>query len=205
LIRGPRHIKSRDRAITKEDFEWLAHPAAGEIAKTRCLPTTRLLAGNLHGESPGWVTVIIVPAGEMAEPLPNEGLIRAVKTYLARYSSTTIVDQIDVIGPTYVRIGIEAAVIPRNIEEAKAVETRVSENIAAFLHPVTGGPEGRGWEFGKHVYFSEVASLIQGTAGVDRVREVVLKTLQGETTDHVSIPENGLPSSGEHIIRSLGA
>ena len=205
LIRGPRHIKSRDRAITKEDFEWLAHQAAGEIAKSRCLPMTRLVAGNLHGESPGWVTVIIVPAGEMAEPLPTEGLIRTVKDYLARYVSSTIVEQIDVIGPTYVPIAVEAAVVPANIEEAKAVETRVSENIAAFLHPVRGGPEGQGWEFGKDVYFSQVAALIQGTEGVDRVREVVLKTREGEAKDHVSIPENGLPSSGEHIIRSLGA
>jgi predicted phage baseplate assembly protein len=205
MIRGPRQIKSRNRAITKEDFEWLAYQAAGEIAKARCLPTTRVVAGNLRDESPGWVTVIIVPGGEMTEPLPNEGLIRNVKAYLARYASSTIVDQIDVIGPTYVRIGIEAAVIPRNIEQAKAVEKRVSENIAAFLHPVKGGPERRGWEFGKDVYFSEVAALIQGTEGVDRVREVVLRTPQGETTDHVSIPENGLPSSGEHLIKSIGA
>jgi predicted phage baseplate assembly protein len=205
LVRGPRHIKSRDRAITKEDFEWLAHQATGEIAKTRCLPTTRLVAGNLQGETPGWVTVIIVPAGEMAEPVPTEGLVRTVKDYLARYVSSTIAEQIDVIGPIYVPIAVEAAVVPANIEEAKAVEKRVSENIAAFLHPVSGGPEGQGWEFGKDVYFSQVAALIQGTEGVDRVREVVLKTPQGETKDHVSIPENGLPSSGEHIIRSLGA
>jgi hypothetical protein len=205
LIRGPRHIKSRDRAITKEDFEWLAHQAAGEIAKARCLPTTRLAAGNLQGDSPGWVTIIIVPAGEMAEPLPTEGLIRTVKDYLARYASSTIVEQIDVIGPSYVRIAVEATVVPRNIEEAKAVEKRVSENLAAFLHPVRGGPEGEGWEFGKDVYFSQVAALIQGTDGVDRVRDVILKTAEGEMKDHVPIPENGLPSSGEHVIRSLGA
>jgi hypothetical protein len=150
------------------------------------------------------VTVIIVPAGERTEPLPTEGLIRSVKDYLARYASSTIVEHIDVIGPTYVPIAVEAAVVPANIEEAKAVEKRVSENIAAFLHPVRGGPEGQGWEFGKDVYFSQVAALIQGTEGVDRVREVVLKTPEGESKDHVSIPENGLPSSGEHIIRSLG-
>ncbi len=205
LIRGPRHIKSRDRAITKEDFEWLAHQAAGEIAKTRCLPTTRLVAGGLHRESPGWVTVIIVPAGEMAEPVPTEGLIRNVKDYLARYASATMVEQIDVIGPTYVAISVEAAVVPANIEEAKAVEKRVSENIAAFLHPVRGGSEREGWEFGKDVHFSQVAALIQGTEGVDQVRKMVLKTPEGEETEHVSIPQNGLPSSGEHLIRSVGA
>ena len=205
MLRGPRHIKSRDRAITKEDFEWLAYQAAGEIAKVRCLPTTRVVAASLHDESPGWVTVIIVPAGEMAEPLPSEGLTRTVKAYLASYAPSTIIDHIDVIGPNYVRIGIEADVIPKNIEEAKAVEKRVSESIAGFLHPVTGGPEGQGWEFGKDVYFSEVAALIHGTEGVDRVRKVLLKTPQGETTEHVSIPQNGLPSSGEHLIRSVGA
>jgi predicted phage baseplate assembly protein len=205
MIRGPRHIKSRDRAITREDFEWLAHQATGEIAKARCLPTTRVVAGTLRRESPGWVTVIIVPAGEVAEPLPTEGLIRTVKNYLARYASSTIAQQIDVIGPTFVPISVHAAVVPANIEEAKAVEKRVSENIAAFLHPVTGGPERQGWEFGNDVYFSQVAALIQGTEGVDRVRDLVLKTPEEETRGHVSIAENGLPSSGEHIITSLGA
>jgi predicted phage baseplate assembly protein len=205
MIRGPRHIKSRDRAITKEDFEWLTYQAAGEIAKARCLPTTRVVASILSGGSPGWVTVIIVPQGDMAEPLPTEALIRTLKNYLTRYSSVTIADQIDVIGPTYVRIAIEAVVIPRKLEEAKAVEKRVSENLAAFLHPVKGGSDGHGWEFGKDVYLSEIAAVIQGTEGVDRVRDVVLKTAQGETKESIEIPENGLPSSGEHMILSVGA
>jgi predicted phage baseplate assembly protein len=204
MVRGPRHIKSRDRAITKEDFEWLTLQAAGEIATARCLPTTRVVGSGLSGENPGWVTVIIVPKGEMAEPLPTEALIRTVKTHLARYSLTTIADQIDVIGPTYVPIMIEATVVPKRIEEAKAVEKRVSENLATFLHPVKGGSDGQGWQFGNAIYLSEIAAVIQGTEGVDRVRDVVLKTAQGEMKDRVAIPENGLPSSGEHMIRSVG-
>jgi hypothetical protein len=206
MVRGPRLIKSRDRAITKEDFEWLAYQAAGgEIAKARCLPRTRLAAEGLRGNSSGWVTLVVVPETEEPQPLPNEGLIQTVKRYLAQYSLVTLVDQIDVIGPSYVPVAIEATVIPRRIEDAKAVEKRVLENLRAFLHPVKGGSEGQGWEFGKDIYLSEIAAVIQGTEGVDRVQEIVLKTEQGDVRDHVTVPENGLPSSGEHVIRSIGA
>jgi len=205
MIRGPRRIKSRERAITKEDFEWLAYQAAGEIASVRCLPTTRAVAGGLRGGSAGWVTLIVVPEGEMAEPLPTESLIRTVKGYLARYALATLFDRIDVIGPTYVPIAIEADVIPKRIEDAKALESRVLENLRAFLHPVKGGSEGRGWEFGKDVYLSEIAAVIQGTDGIDRVRRIVIKTARGEPKDRIDIPDDGLPSSGEHLIRSVGA
>ena len=87
------------------------------------------------------------------------------------------------------------------------MEKRVSENIAAFLHPVKGGPEGQGWEFGKDVYFSEVAALIQGTEGVDRVREVLLKTPQGETNGSRFDPRKRPALFGrtlDSIRRSLG-
>lgn len=203
MIRGPRHIKSRDRAVTVEDYEWLAYQASGEVARTRCLPMTRM-AGNVPlMNNPGWVTLIVVPAGEEDEPLPTVGLIKTIKDYLAERSYMTVKSQVDIIGPTYTSISVEASVFPKRIEESKTVEKNVHENLKKFLHPLTGGPSGEGWEFGRDVYVSEIAAVIQGTEGVDGVQEIILKVDGGVGQDKVEIPEHGLPSSGRHIIKSF--
>jgi len=43
-----------------------------------------------------------------------------------------------------------------------------------FLHPLSGGRFGSGWEFGRDVYASEVSELIESIAGVDHVESLRL-------------------------------
>ena len=62
--RGPQTLRHRDRAVTPDDFEWLARQAMGtRIARAKCLPNRNR---DLDRE-PGWVTVIIVPRGTRKE------------------------------------------------------------------------------------------------------------------------------------------
>lgn len=204
MTRGPRHIKSRDRAVTVEDYEWLAYQASGEVAKTRCLPMAKMGPSSPVLNSPGWVTLILVPAGEEDQPVPTVGLIKTVKDYLAERSLATMKEQIDVIGPAYTPISVEATVVPKRIEESKAVEKKVFENLKTFLHPLKGGPDGEGWEFGRDVYLSEIAAVIQGTEGVDHVQEIILKVDGKAVQGKIEIPQNGLPSSGRHTVTSVG-
>jgi hypothetical protein len=46
--------------------------------------------------------------------------------------------------------------------------------LAAFLHPLTGGPDGTGWEFGRDVYASEVCQFLERVPGVDYVKSLRL-------------------------------
>ena len=39
-LRGPQAIKTRYRAVTAEDFEWLALRASGNVGRAKCLPAT---------------------------------------------------------------------------------------------------------------------------------------------------------------------
>ncbi len=54
-IRGPIMLRTRDRAVTTEDFEQIAREAAPEVARVRCVSVTAGDAGNA-------VRVLIVPA-----------------------------------------------------------------------------------------------------------------------------------------------
>lgn len=209
LTNGPLRIKSRDRAVTVEDYEWLSHEAAGEVAKSRCLPLTKadsLIEANRQGDDPGWVTVIIVPQGQENQPLPTAQLIASVRRYLMDRSCATLNNRIDVIGPRYVPISVEAVFVPRRIEEAKTVEKRVFDNLRAFLHPLSGGPDGDGWEFGRTLYLSEIAAVVQGSDGVDRVRSLALRRPgSAEPLERVTLASNDLPASGDHHIVATGS
>lgn len=200
--RGSRHIKTRDRAVTAEDYDWLAYQASGEVAKVRCLPMTQVSAGRVEPNNPGWATVIVVPRGEEDQPVLTQGLRQAVKDYLSARSLVTLANRIDVIGPDYTAVTVTATVIPKRIEESRLVEKRVIDNLKSFLHPIRGGQAGNGWEFGRAVYLSEIAAVIARSEGVDQVEEITLTAGQVVSRELIEIPPNGLPSSGQHTITS---
>src|SRR4029077_9644273 len=54
-VRGPIVLRTRDRAVTMEDYEHLAHEAAPEVARIRCVT-----AGE--GTEAGGVRILVVPA-----------------------------------------------------------------------------------------------------------------------------------------------
>src|SRR5439155_24918954 len=54
-VRGPIVLRTRDRAVTMEDYEHLAREAAPEVARVRCVT-----AGD--GADAGGVRILVVPA-----------------------------------------------------------------------------------------------------------------------------------------------
>jgi hypothetical protein len=85
-----------------------------------------------------------------------------------------------------------------SITEAKTIEARILDNLQHFFHPLHGGPENKGWDFGRNVYISEVYELIENTDGVDHVDDLILKAavqvykleLVTGATFQVSYPEH---------------
>ncbi|MCX9024758.1 MAG: putative baseplate assembly protein [Candidatus Methanoperedens sp.] len=171
---GPQTIKHRDRAVTYEDFEWLVREASPKVAMVKCLPTTDP-GKNFR---PGFITMIIVPdERENPKPVPSQGLINEIQDYIFNRTSTyltTYPSQITLIGPGYIQVGVEAKVNFTSIADAKIIEGRIIENLKRFFHPLIGGPEKEGWDFGRNVYISQVYEVIESTDGVDYVEGLTL-------------------------------
>src|SRR5205823_10500987 len=82
-LRGPVTLRTRGRAVTREDYEYLAREAAPEVARVRCLE-----AGA--GADPGGVRLLVVPAaadgelGELAieQLIPSEDSPARIRDYL---------------------------------------------------------------------------------------------------------------------------
>ena len=166
-----RTLSHRGLAVTAPEIEALAMEVAGTwLARARALT-------NLDRElrfRPGWVTLLIVPRATDARPLPGAELVRRVRQGLAARTFAGIRGRLNVVGPGYVRVTVEATIVPADLDEAAAVRGRAVAALDRFLHPLTGGPDGTGWAFGRDVYLSEVCEVLERVDGVDHVEEVRL-------------------------------
>lgn len=183
--RGPHLIKHRDRAVTREDFERLAKAASSYIARTKCL-----VKGNK-------LTVIVIPKGEEDKPEPSRGLKEVVRKSLLERSLNIIPEKsLEIAGPSYKEIKVEVGIIPESIDQAIPLEKTVFKRLKEYLHPLTGGNEGTGWEFGRDIHISDIYALLESIKGVDHVENLKLNN----SCKDVSIEEFETVCSGEHEV-----
>lgn len=204
---GPAMISHRNRAVTVSDFEWLAKQGSRKLAKVRCLPNTnnRKTVDNERVRETGWVTVVIVPDSREDKPKPSFELRRKVQKYLEDHCANTLSSKqhVYVTGPFYVDIDVSVDVFITSVDVAYTVESEVKKKLRAFFHPLTGGPEENGWDFGGNVSASDIYVLLGGIDGVDHVER--LKFSYNGTTgttdiDVVEVKKEFLVANGTHTI-----
>ena len=193
---GPTMIGHRDRAVTVEDFQLLAKQASRKVTKVKCLPNTN----NIGQKEIGWVTLIIVPDSKEDKPIPSQELRKIVQNYLEERCENTLAykKHIRIASPSYVEISVSVDVFVGSIDKAFKVEREVKQKLNAFFHPLTGGREQKGWDFGRDVADSDIYALIENIAGVDHVENLKVKAnAEGEFAEG---KENYLVSNGTHTI-----
>jgi hypothetical protein len=186
------------RAVTLTDYETLARQTPGaQVA--RASARANLRPGFPCVSAGGHVSVLIVPASGAARPVPSRGLRGAVLRYLQR--RRVIGTRVEVVGPEYVEVAVKAklAAFPRLNKQD--VIARAVEAVNRFFHPLSGGPAGTGWPFGRDVYRSEILEILDGTDGVDRVEsmELIVNDCKRQC-GNVCLPPNGLVAAGRHQI-----
>ncbi|MCP4368023.1 MAG: putative baseplate assembly protein [Deltaproteobacteria bacterium] len=197
-IRGPQRLKNRGRAVTVEDFEWIAKNASRKVARAKCLPNI-----DKNGRSaPGWVTIVIVPRLDEEKPFPTRLLMDVVEKGLRGASANTVIapQQFLVRGPYYARITVTATVVPVTVDDASEVEKRVVEKLRTYLHPLKGGPLQKGWDFGRKICLPDLLALLEGVEGLDHVTNITLSKDDEQVEGDVPLGPHTLPFSGDHII-----
>lgn len=187
-VRGPRTLRHRDRAVALADYEDLAFEASPELALAHAVPPAV--------ESAGTVALVVVPRGAEARPAPSLELLAAVREHVGARVSPTV--ELVVQGPEWVRVTVDAEVVPARLEAASDVHAAVLARVAAFLHPLTGGSGGEGWPFGRRPHRSDLYAVVETTPGVDHVRALDVEW------DDMPHPERSLVHGGEHRITVVG-
>ncbi len=195
--RGTQRLRHRGRAVAPADFEWIAREASPQVARARCLSTT----GPDGTRELGWVTLVIVPNSTDAAPVPTVGLLAEVRAALAACVPAAIAGSIRLQPASYTPLSVRADIVPLHADQAATVEARVRDRLATFLHPLVGGANGTGWDFGQPVYQSQLATLLETTEGVDYVAVLQLLVNDGVVGDLATIAPDSLVCQGDHQLK----
>jgi predicted phage baseplate assembly protein len=208
-LRGPMVLHTRSRAVTAEDFEEITREAAPEIARVRCV-----VAGE--GADAGSVRVLVVPsAPDDKGRLRFEQLVPRDET-LERIARR--LDQCRLVGtrvliepPLYRGVTVVARIAARPRSNPGRLQTAALDALYGYLSPVTGGPEGTGWPFGRPVQAGEIFAVLQALPGGEIVEDVRIfgadpvTGLRGEATQRLAVEPHATVFSFEHQILVEGA
>jgi hypothetical protein len=146
--------------------------------------------------------VHIVPDSQDAQPVPSLQLRRAVQRYLSDRADVTVVDQEHIVigPPEYVPVTVEATVFAKSLDLVAIAEQQVKKQLEDFLHPLKGGPDQEGWEFGRDLAASDLYALLEAIDEVDHVGP--LRLFSGETAgdEQIVVGADELIASGSHRI-----
>jgi predicted phage baseplate assembly protein len=183
------------RAITLADWSDLALETAG-VPVARAVAVPRYLAELGCWTAPGVVTVVVVPSCGHP-PVPGPDLLRAVTRYLEPRRPLTT--ELHVVAPTYVKVTVTATL--HVASSAAGLSARAQAALDAFFDPLTGGPDGSGWPFGRGVLQTDVRELLANLPGVLYVDALSITSEGGARCDNLALCPTDLVASQTHQIR----
>jgi predicted phage baseplate assembly protein len=206
--RGPIALRTRNRAVTVEDFEHLARECSPEVARVRAVAAS--------DDAPGVVRVLVVPAVGDADDrgslrfehlVPSDEVLEATSAYLDE--RRCLGARVVVEPPTYQGITVVARVRPRPRVDGARLKTAAVTALNRYFHPLSGGPDGDGWPFGRPILVGEVYAVLQGVTGTELVEEVRLYAAdpltgtRGEQVTRIDPGPHALVFSYQHQVQVL--
>jgi predicted phage baseplate assembly protein len=205
-IRGPIVMRTLGRAVTAEDYEQLAKEAAPEAARVKAVPAST-------DEEAGGVRVLIVPAvaddedGRLSfeQLVPPPEILSNVAAFLD--TRRTLGARVMVEPPAYQGVTVVAMLRARPWADPNRLQRTATDALYAYLHPISGGMDGTGWDFGRPVHMGEVYALLQRLPGTEMVEDVRLFAAnpitgqRGQAAQRVEVAANALVFSYQHQVR----
>lgn len=208
-LRAPQLLRSRGRAVTAADYEALTEQLAdSRVQRSRCVQPTA--GGSSEGPLAGQIYVLLVPKVNHPEGnispeqlrLP-EDLRDSVKRYLDDYRLLTV--RVEIREPEYLWVAVDISISASSSADPQRVRQDVEKQLYRYLNPITGGPGGAGWPFGRDLYPSDVYTCLQSIRGIEFIESLHLyvvrsATDRSEITGRFAVPIHGLIASGEHKV-----
>jgi predicted phage baseplate assembly protein len=204
--RAALQIRTRYRAVTAEDYEYLAAEATPRVAR----------ALRVADERPG-VTLKILPRVDPAdhrlsieEVTPDTVLLEEVERYLdARKLPGTQV-RLEPMRFRAVSVVVNLQVSPR--ADAQRIERRVRRALYTYLNPIIGGSPGgpsSGWPPGRSLHQGELFAIMHAFEAVELVKILRLYEMNLHTGEQagkaagrqIMLEPDEVIASGDHVVR----
>lgn len=197
-LRAPHELRTRDRAVTADDFVFLTEQTPGvAIHSAYALARTALNADQQSfNQKDGAVTVVVLPANtEQETPQPSEAQLNAICAHLN--SKRLITTELYVTGPRYAVISkLEVEIRADRNADLQTISTTLQSRLLDYFHPLWGGEAGNGWPFGDDIYFGGVYDLLLQVDGVHRVACLNIEAdaiNSADCLDYLPLPDGYLP------------
>ena len=208
-LRAPKVLRSNVRAVTGQDFEYLALEASSRVARTRCMSPGD--TADTHAPPPGVVRVLLVPAVADCEghiPPGQLAVPRQVREQVQAYldERRLLTTRLEVDTARYVPVAVVARVKARRGSSHQKVAADVEKQLYRYINPICGGMDGTGWPFGRSLGLSELFAALQGIARVDYIEEVSIFPVDPDTQQRqeavttIVVPPDAVLCSHRHEV-----
>ncbi len=206
VMRGSKRLAHRNRAVTAQDFEWLAYDAHPNAAKVKCLPNTNTLLQKELGA----VSIVVLPGTGAGSGVHFQELKQTIEQSLRSKVSAGLAapGKLQVIEPAILQISIKATLWVRSMEDIVPSETLLLERLNAFLNPLTGGASGNGWEIGQRIHVSMFYALMKSVEGVIHIPQLSMEVHKIENglceewhPDQLDRLPHTIVTAGEHLLK----
>jgi predicted phage baseplate assembly protein len=207
--RAALEIRTRYRAVTGEDFEFLCGEASPRVARAICVePPGTVGVARLH------IVPRVEPADRLltlAELTPDEELFSQVSAYLDE--RRLIGTRVELLPARYRGVSVVVNLQASIRADPRRVEEDVAGALYTYLNPLVGGAmegHGEGWAFGRALNQGELYGVIHSVDGVDFVK--ILRVYETDLTSgeqqpkqagsHIPLEPDELIASGRHVVRA---
>lgn len=178
VMRVPQKLRTRECAVTPEDFETISKSLPGQkVVRSHCLRESQY-------STPGVVRLLIVPQADTERIDWTQGMnpdrVLSLSDELRQEMNWYLRDRrplgikVELQEPEYVGVSVRLGVLLEPRSDRESVRRQILIALYKFLNPIVGGVDGQGWSLGRPVYTSDIISLCQKIPGIRHLGTIEL-------------------------------
>ena len=118
-------------------------------------------------------------------PVASPELIEELKAILKNHCPAST-STVTITSAAYYQISVAADVFVTSSSLASEVKFNTIRRLQEFLHPIRGGIEGKGWQFGKMPGKPDIMAFFQSTLNVDHVEGLSVTLIENTRESHLN-------------------
>jgi len=192
-------LRHRYRAVTIEDYEklvledWnqLSNSTDLKIARIKCLAERNLSQLDAATFAKGHISLVVVPEINHPENV-EDNKYQPLLDFLDKRKLLTT--RLHIVEPLYVYVNIEVELVLKDGAQAEEVKQKAQAEVTMFFNPLQSGKywQGKGWQFGKSIYLSELYKILDDLQGVDYVENLQIKDKDNQSKSEIYLADNQL-------------
>ncbi|NES83134.1 MAG: baseplate protein J, partial [Moorea sp. SIO2B7] len=162
-----------------------------KIARVKCLTQRNLEQLDIDTFAQGHISLVVVP--ENNNQIKNEEN-KYEKLFNFLDQRRLLTTRIHIVEPLYVSVAIEAKLVIHDGAQAEAVKNKAQTEVTMFFDTLKSGKywQGKGWQFGRSIYLSELYKILDSLEGVDYVENLQIKDKDNNPQSEIYLAENQL-------------